>query len=434
VEEKEGSMDPRRLDRRGFLALTGAASLGALFAACGGGEEAAPPAPAEAPPAEAPPAEAPPAEAPPAEAPPAEEPPAATTEAPPAVAAPTFDPASEPDGPIELFEWAGYDDTSPWMWQTYLDSEYNAKSPLKFTFLENDQQALAKVASGYKPDLVHPCIAYWPDFKAAGLIQPFDTSLLPDYEGIPEAIRSGGVDAETGLVWHVPFDIGFSALVYRADKIPISPEEESWSILLNTDYAGKMATFSDDVTIIKIGALINEGAIDPNKLTTEQIQAAKETMIKVKPNLRNFWDNNQANIDDFINGNLWATYMWPDGYYQALNAPKLKDVEVRYMWPKEGRLAWVCGFVLHSQSERPGRSTLVVAAANTPAASAALTDNWQYGGAQTAGVQELIQNKELISLMSLDDPTAFAPPRAWFQAPLPNRKEYVDAAAEVKAA
>ena len=51
------------------------------------------------------------------------------------------------------------------------------------------------------------------------------------------------------------------------------------------------------------------------------------------------------------------------------------------MWPKEGRLAWVCGFVLNSQSERPGRSTLAVAAANTPEVGAWLIDDYQYTSA-----------------------------------------------------
>ncbi len=411
-------MEDRKMTRRGFVALTGAASLGTLLAACGGGgSEPATTAEAGGGTTEAPPATT--------EAPPA------TTEA---AAGPTFDPATEPDGPIEFFEWVGYDDTSPWMWQTYLDSEYNAKSPLKFTFLENDQQALAKVASGYSPALIHPCIAYWRDFHAAGLVQPFDTALLPDYEGIPEAIRAGGV-GDDGLVYHVPFDIGFSTLTYRADKIQISPEEESWSILLNPEYEGKIGIFSDDIAIIKIGALINAGEpINPNQLTTEQIQAAKETMIKAKPQIRTFWGAQADTVNDFVNGNLWATYTWPDGYWSIKNHEKMKDVEVRYMWPKEGRLAWVCGLVLHAQTEQPGRATMAVAATNTPAASAALTDVYQYGGAQQAGVQELVQNKELIAAFSLDDPTAFAPPRAWFEEYLPNRKEYVDAAAEVKAA
>jgi spermidine/putrescine transport system substrate-binding protein len=407
-----------KLNRRGFLALTGATSLAALFAACGGGTESAEETTAATTAAAG-----------------GEDTAAATTAAPAetTAAAPVFDPASEPDGEITFFEWAGYDDTSPWMWEAYTNGEYGKKSPLKFEFLENDIQALAKVASGYSPDVIHPCIAYWPDFAAAELIQPFDPALLPDYEGIPEAIRTPGV-SEDGLIYHVPFDIGFSSLVYRADKIPITEDQESWSLLLDSAYKGRLATYSDPVTIIKIGALINEGAIDPNKLTSDQIQAAKETMIQAKPNIRTFWSNNQDNINDFINGNVWATYMWPDGYWQALNHEKLKGVDVRYMWPKEGRLAWVCGFVLHANTEQPGRATLAVAAADTPEAAAALTDNFQYGAAQQEGVTDLIQNKALIETFSLDDPTAFAPPRAWFEQPLPNRQEYAEAGEEVKAA
>jgi spermidine/putrescine transport system substrate-binding protein len=425
------------MSRRGFVALSGAASLTALLAACGGGDDTAEP--AAAPPAE------PSEPAAPSEPAPAEPSEPAEPTAPPAAAGPTFDPESEPDGPIEIFEWAGYDllpasdydgDGTPdgaFMWQAYVDGPYAERSPLKFTNLENDQQALAKVASGYSPEIIHPCIAYWPDFNAAGLVQPFDTSLLPDYEGIPEAIRAPGV-GEDGLVYHIPFDIGFSALTYRADKIPLTPETESWSILLDPAYEGKIGIFSDDVAIIKIGALINEGAIDPNKLTTDQIQAAKETMIKAKPQIRTFWSVQQDTINDFVNGNLWATYTWPDGYWRIKNHKKMADVDVRYMWPSEGRLAWVCGFVLHAQAAHPGRATLAVASANTPTVGASLTDVYQYTSAQQNGVTDLIQDQALIEAFSLDDPTAFAPPRAWFEAPLPNRKEYVDAAAEVKAA
>ena len=214
-------MSNRKMSRRGFVALTGAASLSALLAACGGGEEAAAPA--------APPSRP----SPPAPAEPARRRPSRPAE-PAAPARPDVRSGIRAGrARSTFFEWAGYDDTAPWMWQTYTDGEYAPESPLKFEFLENDIQALAKVASGYSPDVIHPCIAYWPDFQAAGLIQPFDTALLPDYEGIPEAIRAGGVERGHGLIYHVPFDIGFSTLVYRADKIPITPEEESWSILLD---------------------------------------------------------------------------------------------------------------------------------------------------------------------------------------------------------
>ncbi len=404
-----------KMTRKGFVALTGATSLAAFLAACGGsssdsGSSAASSGDAQA------------------EGIVSEE----------AAAGGSFDPASEPGGEIDVFTWSGYDDDpkagAPWMWSQYVEGEYNAESPLKFTFLENDGQALAKVASGYSPDIIHPCIAYVVQWKEAGLIQPLDMALLPDYAGIPEAISAGGI--VDGAQYMVPFDVGFSCLTYDADKINFdnSGGSESWEVLLDDRYKGRMALFSDDVAIIKIGHLINEGAVDPNVQTTEQIAAAKETALKVKANLRNYWDSQTDTVNDFVNGNLDATYTWPDGYWKIKNHPKMKDRNIKYMQPMQGRLAWVCGTVLSSATKQPGRATMAMAATNTAAAGASLLDIFQYASAQQEGVRELIKNSELIAAFELDKPEAWAPPNAWFEAPLPNYKEYITAGQEVKAA
>jgi spermidine/putrescine transport system substrate-binding protein len=403
------------LNRKGFLALTGGTSLAAFLAACGGSSsDSADPTSA------------------------INDAQAEGIEAEQAAAGGSFDPASEPDGPIEVYTWAGYDNDSengaPWMWSQYEEGPYGQSSPLKFTFLDNDQQALAKVASGYNPDIIHPCIAYTVQWKEAELIQPLDMSLLPDFDGIPEAITAGGVI--DGQVYMLPFDVGFSCLTYDADVVDFenSGGEESWKVLLDDRYKGKMALFSDDVAIIKIGHLINNGAVDPNQIATEDIPAAKETALKVKANLRNYWDSQQSTVDDFVNGNLVATYTWPDGYWSIKNHPKMQGRNIKYMRPVEGRLAWVCGTVLNSKSERPGRATLAMAANNTPAAGAALTDYFQYASAQQKGVADLIQDKELIAAFDIDKPEAWEPPNAWFEAPLPNYRDYVQAGQEVKAA
>jgi spermidine/putrescine transport system substrate-binding protein len=402
------------LSRRGLFTATGGISMAAIIAACGGSSSSS----SSSSSAAAGGATS-----------------AAGGSSSTAPAQPKFDPASEPSQPITIFEWEGYDAKE--MWANYLAGPYKATNPLKFTFLEDDQQALAKVASGVHYDVIHPCIAYWPDWNSAGLIQPWDVSLLPDLHGIPDSILKNGQD-KNGLQYHVPFDIGFSALCYRTDKI--QPKEISWNLLLDDRYKGKMASFSDGVSIIKIGALINAGGPkDPNALTSDEIQASKETMMKAAKNLRNFWTSQTDTENDFINGNIWATYVWPDGYWKIKNHPKMKGIDIQYMWPKEGRLAWVCGFVLSKDTKVPGRATTAVAAANTPAVAAWLTDAFQYGGAQQNGVQALIKDKALIKAFSLDDPTAFAPPvsagahGAWFERPIANRAEYVKAAEEVKA-
>ena len=401
------------MSRKGFVAMTGAAGLAAFLAACGGSSSDSSSSSASDPAA------------------------AGDASAESATGA-AFDPATDPDGTIEIFTWAGYDDSPtdglPAMWAQYEAGDYATKSPLKFTFLEDDQQALAKVASGYSPDIIHPCIAYTVQWKEAGLIQPLDMNLLPDFEGIPEAIYQGGVI--DGQKYMVPFDVGFSCLTYDADVINFDKVggKESWEVLLDDTFKGKMALFSDDVAIIKIGHLINAGAVDPNVMTTEEISAAKETALKIKPNLRNYWTSQTDTVNDFINGNLMATYTWPDGYWKIKNHPKMKDRNIKYMQPTQGRLAWVCGMVLSAATKQPGRATLAMASTNTPAAGAALTDNFQYSSAQQEGVADLITKKELVEAFQINDPEAWAPPNAWFEAPLPNYKDYVSAGEEVKSA
>jgi spermidine/putrescine-binding protein len=180
--------------------------------------------------------------------------------------------------------------------------------------------------------------------------------------------------------------------------------------------------------------MMNEGAVNPNVLDDAQIAAAKETAMKWKPNLRNYWTSQTDTVNDFINGNLVATYTWPDGYWKIKNHPKMKDRNIKYMQPSQGRLAWVCGMVLSSTTKQPGRASLAMAATNTPAAGAALTDVFQYASAQQKGVMELIKDKDLIAAFDIDKPEAWEPPNAWFEAPLPNYREYVTAGQEVKSA
>ena len=201
----------------------------------------------------------------------------------------------------------------------------------------------------------------------------------------------------------MPFDIGFSTLTYRADKV--NPKELSWNLLQDPKYKGRMSLFSDEVSIIKIGHLINTGApVNPNKLTQDEINAAADTMKQIAPNLRNFWGSQTDTVNDFVNGNIDITYTWPDGYWKIKTHPKMKGVPIEYLQPKEGRLAWVCGLVLGANTKVPGRATSAVAAANTPKTAAWLTDAYQYASAQQNGVAALVQNKEIVAAFGLERP------------------------------
>ena len=132
----------------------------------------------------------------------------------------------------------------------------------------------------------------------------------------------------------------------------MQPEEESWNLILDERYKGRIGFFSDGVAIIKVGGLIN-GVADPNEMTQDEIEAAKETMIQAKPNIRTFWTSQTDAIKEFVAGNIDIMYAWPDAYF-TIARRSMPGVDDQYMQPKEGRLAWVCGYVLHKDSSRAG--------------------------------------------------------------------------------
>ena len=94
-------------------------------------------------------------------------------------------PIGQEPGNLSIYEWQGYEAagtkaqkaygmTVPG--KSYVD-KYGADS-LTYTAFPSDDIAVNKVAAGTQFDLMHPCISYVKDWTNAGLIQPFDVSLL----------------------------------------------------------------------------------------------------------------------------------------------------------------------------------------------------------------------------------------------------------------
>ena len=128
--------------------------------------------------------------------------------------------------------------------------------------------------------------------------------------------QPGIVDGKT---YGIPWDWGYSAPMYRADKY--TPSSQSWeAVLFDKKLRGKVTMYDEGVAIIKIGALIN-GHQNVNTLTQKQINQSRDTMIKAKANIVSFWQSETQAMQDFISGKVWVTYAWPDTYAQVVAKP-----------------------------------------------------------------------------------------------------------------
>ena len=214
----------------------------------------------------------------------------------------------------------------------------------KYITFNTDQAELARAASGaITYDITHPCIAYIPDWKAAGLDRAdrHARSSRPSARSTRSSPKPGIVDGKT---YGIPWDWGYSTPMYRGDKY--TPSSQSWeAVLFDKKLRGKVTMYDEGVAMIKIGALIN-GHENVNTLTQKQIDQSRDTMIKAKANIVSFWQSETQAMQDFISGKVWVTYAWPDTYAQVVAKPAMKNAKVVYMQPKEGQLAWICSFAI----------------------------------------------------------------------------------------
>src|SRR4029079_2681244 len=99
--------------------------------------------------------------------------------------------SAEP-GDLSVYDWAGYGDGSYYpkleqanLWQQYQDQ--TGDTP-QFTLFPDDDTGYTKVApsaqGGVRFDIVHPCAYRFQDYINLGVMQPWDTSLFPNWKNL----------------------------------------------------------------------------------------------------------------------------------------------------------------------------------------------------------------------------------------------------------
>ena len=107
----------------------------------------------------------------------------------------------------------------------------------EFILFENDDAGYTEVAAGARYDVVHPCGYKYKDWVDLEVVQPWDTSLIPNFSPLnPKLMASGVVD---GQQYFIPLDWGFIAPLVNLDHVDV--QEESFGILFDDRYEGKIS-------------------------------------------------------------------------------------------------------------------------------------------------------------------------------------------------
>jgi spermidine/putrescine transport system substrate-binding protein len=322
-------------------------------------------------------------------------------------------------GRLQVLDWAGYgSDGGQSMFAAYVKA--HPKNKPQFTYMTNESDALAKLHAGLKPDLFRPYVGWVKYFATSGLVQPWDTSLIPNFKHLnPFMVKAGQYN---GKQYGIPEDWGFDAILYRTDKV--TPKAKSWGLLFDERYKGKIAWFDDLGMLVMTGLYL--GFKDPWNQSDAELAQSQKLLISKKHLVRMIWSSETNLWEAFGSGDLWIAYAWPNDWVQM----KKKGLKVVYMHPKEKPIAWVGNLMLLKGTPRYHLAHAYADAWSSTKSAKWLEDNYGYGH---ANIQARPASSDLLKALQITNPRAVTEPNAHLDRDIPRRAVYAKMWEEVKA-
>lgn len=293
-------------------------------------------------------------------------------------------------GSLTVLDWAGFDAEPFW-----IDFK-NAHPDVDVTFEmgASDADILAKMMAGDQADVFHPYTGWLQFYVDEGLVEELDTSRLSNWDKVPERFKQlGQID---GKQYFIPYDWGFSSVLYRTDLAPDAGT--SMGALLDPAYSGHISMWDDGASAVSVGAVLH--GWDLLNLTDEQLEQIKQEWIAQREHNLFYWSGEPELVEAMASGDVWVAYAW-QGAYALLRA---QGVPVAYANPEEGRSSWVGMYGIRKGTENLDNAYAFLDGKLADETARNVVEQFYYG-ASNQNVLDSIEDPELIEVLSLDDPT-----------------------------
>ena len=299
-------------------------------------------------------------------------------------------PPGEQTGNLTVLDWAGYDAEDFWVdfKNTYPNVTVN------FEIGSSDADIYSKMKAGDQADIFHPYTGWLQFYVDEGLVQEIDTSKLSNWDKVPENFKKIG--QINGKQYFIPWDWGFSSVLYRTDKVkgPI----DSWSALFDPQYNRHISMYDDGPSAVGVSAYLNK--YNEHNITPDQLAAIKEEWGKQRDLNLVYWAGEPELVDAMAVGDVWVAYAWQGAYATLVK----KGVPVVYANPKEGRASWVGAYGIRKGTKNKELALKFINEKLSDATANNVVTEFNYGAAN-GEVMNNISDPALKKAFSLDDPS-----------------------------
>lgn len=278
--------------------------------------------------------------------------------------------------------WEGYTDpsfTKPFEEQT--------GCTVKATYAGSSDEMFAKfrAGGGRTYDIISASGDITERLYKAGLVQPIDTSKLQNYESVFASFQAGKWNTFDGQPYGVTFAWGPNVLVYNTKEV--SPAPQSWDVLFDPKYAGKIALPDNPMTIADVALWL--GKSDPYDLTDADLAEVKDKLLELRPNIRKFWATAGELANLFQSGEVVLAHAWPLTYTQLSEA----GFPIGSVSPKGKLTGWTDSWMISRRSRHPEVAYQWIDYILSGAGQKGVMDVTGYSGATQLGAEAVGQER-----------------------------------------
>jgi putrescine transport system substrate-binding protein len=250
---------------------------------------------------------------------------------------------AQAQGVLNVYNWNDYIDE-----QTLKRFESETGIKVRYDVYDSNEVLDAKLRAGRSGyDLVVPSASPFLALQIpARLYQKLDRAKLPNYRNLDPALMKQLERYDPGNEHAIPWMWGTTGIGYNAERVlKIMPDAPVYSLRMLFDPA-IVARFKscgvvmlDSPTDVIPAALTYLGR-DPDSKKPEDLTAATEVLMKIRPNIRK-WQSSEY-INGLANGDVCLVFGYSGDIKQAAKraAEAKRGVRVEYSIPSEGALVW----------------------------------------------------------------------------------------------
>ncbi|MBL8708018.1 MAG: polyamine ABC transporter substrate-binding protein [Rhodospirillaceae bacterium] len=285
---------------------------------------------------------------------------------------------------LNIYNWSDYIGET-----TIADFEAETGIKVQYDTYDGNETLEAKLVTGDTGyDIVFPSSSFFARQIQIGLYQKLDKSLLPNLKNMDAEIM-GILDreADPDNAHAIPYMWGTNGFTYNVDMImermPDAPLD-SLAMIFDPAIIAKFAdcgvTFLDSPEDVIPLALAYMGK-DPTSQSEDDIVAAVDMLMKVRPYIRNF--DSQQYLNALPTGNYCISMSWSGDYATASARAEEAgvDVNLAYTIPKEGTNIWFDAMLIPADAPHPTNAHLFLDYMMRPEVIAAATNYTYYANA-----------------------------------------------------